>query len=154
MSEKLIVDKVVVFKALEEEYGVPIQHVVSIEKIQTFTPVPNMPKYMKGVTTVRGEVTPILDANQIIYNSKSELTDQSRMIIFKTEELSFGLIVDDAKEIINVPSEAIQQVGLLAFQPSSYLMGVANLENRLLTLIDPTKFLNTLEEMQEVKSQL
>jgi purine-binding chemotaxis protein CheW len=154
MSQQLILDKVVVFQAKEEEYGVPIQHVVSIEKVQTFTSVPNMPSYMYGVTTVRGEVTPILDANQIIYHSKSELTEQSRMIIFKTDELAFGLIVEDAKEIINVPAETVQQVGILSQQSSSYLIGVANLEDRLLTLIDPTKLLNSLEEMQEVRNQL
>jgi purine-binding chemotaxis protein CheW len=154
MSDNFLLDKVVVFQAKDEEYGVPIQHVVSIEKMQALTSVPNMPDYMNGLTTIRGEVTPILDANQILYNTKSEITDQSRMIIFKTEELSFGLIVDDAKEIIHVSAEAVQQVGIFSLQTTSYLIGVANLEDRLLTLIDPTKLLNSLEEMLEVKHQL
>jgi purine-binding chemotaxis protein CheW len=154
MNEKLSLDKVVVFQAQDEEYGIPIQYVVSIEKLQPLTGVPNMPDYMNGVTTVRGEITPILDANHILYRKKSEQTDQTRMIILHTENLSFGLIVDDAKEIINVPESSVQQLNLMAYQQNSFLMGVANLDSRLLTLIDPTKLLNTLEEMEEVQKQL
>ncbi|KAA0549508.1 purine-binding chemotaxis protein CheW [Bacillus sp. BGMRC 2118] len=154
MSETLVFDKVVVFQAKEEEFGIPIQYVVSIEKIQALTSIPNMPYYMNGVTTVRGEVTPILDANQILYKLSSKISEQSRMIIVKTDSLSFGIIVDDAKEIIDIPAESVQQVGLLVSDASSYLVGVANLENRLLSLIDPTKLLSTLAEMDDVKKQL
>lgn len=154
MSETLVFDKVVVFQAKEEEFGIPIQYVVSIEKIQPLTTIPNMPYYMNGVTTVRGEVTPILDANQILYQTSSAITELSRMIIVKTDDLSFGIIVDDAKEIINIPAESVQQVGLLVSESTSYLVGVANLENRLLSLLDPTKLLSTLGEMDDVKKQL
>ncbi|WP_456278391.1 chemotaxis protein CheW [Bacillus sp. AK128] len=154
MTEKLTLDKVVVFQTKEEEYGIPIQFVVSIEKLQPLTAVPNMPEYMNGVTTIRGEVTPILDASQILYGKKSEQTDQTRMIILNTENVSFGLIVDDAKEIINIPENSVQQLNMMASLQNSFLMGVANLEGRLLTLIEPSKLMNSLEDMVEVNKQL
>ncbi|NEY71500.1 chemotaxis protein CheW [Bacillus mesophilus] len=147
-------DKVVVFQTQNEEYGIPIQFVVSIEKLQPLTAVPNMPDYMNGVTTVRGEITPILDTNQILYDKKTEQTDQTRMIILHSADMTYGLIVDDAKEIINVPDSSIQQLNSIAALQNSFIMGVANLEGRLLTLIDPTKLINSLEGMTEVKLQL
>ncbi|WP_246944725.1 chemotaxis protein CheW [Bacillus pinisoli] len=154
MTENYLIDKVVVFQAQDEEYGLPIQFVVSIEKLQPLTAVPNMPEYMNGVTTVRGEITPILDAGKILYGNKTEDTDQTRMIILNTEGLSFGLIVDDAKEILDIPANSVQPLNMIASLQTSYLMGVANLDGRLLTLIDPTKLIHTLEEMDEVKKQL
>ncbi|MFD1736311.1 chemotaxis protein CheW [Bacillus salitolerans] len=154
MSEAVALDKVVVFQTQEEEYGVPIQYVVSIEKMQPLTSVPNMPYYMNGVTTIRGDVTPILDSNQVLYKKASEVSDKTRMIVVHTNEFSFGLIVDDAKEIIDIPNDSIQQVGLMSYGQNSYLMGVANLTNRLLTLIDPSKLLQSLDEMREIKQHL
>ncbi len=154
MSEQKDLDKVVVFQSQEEEYGVPIQHVVSIEKLQPLTTIPNMPVYMNGVTTVRGEITPILDANQVLYRTKTEQTEKTRMIILQTADLSFGLIVDDAKEIISIPGNSVQQIGLMSYQQITYILGIANLGSRLLTLIDPAKLVSSLEEMKEVKKQL
>ncbi|MBM7660958.1 purine-binding chemotaxis protein CheW [Bacillus mesophilus] len=154
MADQSLIDKVVVFQTQNEEYGIPIQFVVSIEKLQPLTAVPNMPDYMNGVTTVRGEITPILDTNQILYDKKTEQTDQTRMIILHSADMTYGLIVDDAKEIINVPDSSIQQLNSIAALQNSFIMGVANLEGRLLTLIDPTKLINSLEGMTEVKLQL
>jgi purine-binding chemotaxis protein CheW len=154
MTDQSLIDKVVVFQTQDEEYGIPIQFVVSIEKLQPLTAVPNMPKYMNGVTTVRGEITPILDTNQILYDKKTEQTDQTRMIILHSADMTYGLIVDDAKEIINVPESSVQQLNSIAALQNSFIMGVANLEGRLLTLIDPTKLINSLEGMTEVKLQL
>jgi purine-binding chemotaxis protein CheW len=149
-----LLDRVVLFQTQEEEYGIPIQFVVSIEKLESLTSVSNMPEYMNGVTTVRGEITPILDSNQILYGEKFKLSDQTRMIILHTMEMSFGLIVDDAKEIIHIPNNSVQQIKLISSLQNSFIMGIANLEGRLITLINPTNLINTLEEMVEVKLQL
>lgn len=152
-GQREALDKVVVFQTQEEEYGIPIQNVVSIEKLQPLTAISNMPIYMNGVTTVRKEVTPIFDSNQILYRTPTEQTDKTRMIILQTADLSFGLIVDDAKEIISIPENSVQQIRLMSYQQDTYILGIANLDSRLLTLIDPANLVNALEEIEEVKKQ-
>lgn len=52
--------KVIVFRLQNEEYGVPIDYVGSIERMLEITRIPNTPKFIKGVINLRGIVTPSL----------------------------------------------------------------------------------------------
>ncbi len=59
------------------------------------------------------------------------------MIVVITEDLSAALIVDDAKEIIDIPSKSIKQGNMLAYRQTPYFIGVASLPERLITLVEP-----------------
>lgn len=146
--------KVVVFQVGNEEYGIPVQNVISIERLQASTLIPQMPAYMKGVVTIREELVPVIDTGIILYEKATAESEKTRMIVTKTEDLSVGLIVDDAKEIIDIPEEKIKQLNLLAYQKTSYFLGVANLDNRLLTLLDPNNLFESLEGIKQVKEHM
>ena len=94
------ITKVVVFRAGNEEYGLPIEHVISIEKLENIKSLPNMPSYMKGVVKVRGELIPVLDTNRIFYHQDTSLDDQTKLIVVHSEELCAALIVKEIIEII------------------------------------------------------
>lgn len=70
------ISKVVVFRAGNEEYGVPIENVISIEKLEDINVIPNMPYYMKGVVMVRGELIPTL-IRTISYISRKRLLQKT-----------------------------------------------------------------------------
>lgn len=146
--------KVVIFSIGKEEYGIPIQHVISIEKAQEATELPKMPSYVKGIDKIRGELVPVLDMNTILYDRDSEYTEKTRTIVVNTNELEVGFIVDDAKEILDVPEEKISQINLFAYQQTAYFAGVANLDGRLITMIDANKLLESLEGLQEIKEEM
>lgn len=146
--------KVVVFQTGNEQYGVPIQSVISIEKMETATPIPNMPEYMVGVVKVRGDLIPVFDVGLILYNKHVVETEKTRMVVVNTETLSFGLVVDDAKEIVDVPESDIKQVNMIAYQKTSYFVGVANLQNRLVTLIDPNELCESLDGIKHIKANI
>lgn len=50
-------EKAVVFLCGTEEYAVPVDQVVSIEKLERVTPIPHLPNYLLGFTRLRGELT-------------------------------------------------------------------------------------------------
>ena len=56
--------KVIVFRLQNEEYGVPIDYVGSIERMLEITRIPNTPKFIKGVINLRGIVTPVIDLRE------------------------------------------------------------------------------------------
>lgn len=145
------INKVVVFSIGKEEYGLWIQHVISIEKAQGANVIPKMPSYVKGIEKIRGELVPVLDMNAILYNRDSEYTEKTRTIVVNTSELQVGFIVDEAKEILDIPEESIKQINLFAYQQTAYFAGVANLDGRLITMIDANKLLESLEGIKEIK---
>jgi purine-binding chemotaxis protein CheW len=76
------------------------------------------------------------------------------MIVLQTEELSFAVLVNEAKEILDIPSGNLKQPGLIAYQKTNYFTGVANMDARLITLIDPFKLVESLEGVREIKDYM
>jgi purine-binding chemotaxis protein CheW len=148
------INKVVVFQVGNEQYAIPVEHVISIEKMSAPTIIPQMPDYMIGVVRIRGELVPVLDTMKILYNRPYVETERTRLIVVSTEDISVALIVDDAKEIIDIPQEAIQQVNMLAYRQTPYFIGVANLPERLITLIDPNRLFESLEGVKDIKEHV
>ncbi|WP_019154423.1 chemotaxis protein CheW [Robertmurraya massiliosenegalensis] len=144
-------NKLVVFTVGNEEYAIPIENVLSIEKLEGITPIPHLPAYVNGIMKVRGELIPAIDTERILYNREMESTDAVRVIVLHTDDLSLGVLVKEAKEILDIPSEIIKQVGLVAYQKTSYFTGVANLDGRLITIISPTVLVRTLDGIKEIQ---
>jgi purine-binding chemotaxis protein CheW len=150
----LTTTKVVVFQVGTEEYAISIEHVISIEKVEGNTPIPHLPVYVKGIVKVRGELLPVLDFEEILYHRTIQYNDQTRMIVVKTDDLSIGVLVNDAKEIIDIEKEHLKQLGLVAFNKTSYFTSIANLDSRLITIIDPSKLVQSLEGINEIQQYM
>ncbi|MEH7383081.1 chemotaxis protein CheW [Bacillus sp. JJ1533] len=145
--------KVVVFSAGNEEFGVPVLNVISIERVQQLNAIPQMPNYMLGVLTIREELVPIVDTGMILFNKSIGPTDKTKIIVAKTDTLSVGLLVDDAKEILDIPQNQMKPLNL-TYQLSPYITGVATLEKRLVTLLDPHKLFNGLEGFERIEEHI
>lgn len=146
--------KVVVFRVGKEEYAIPIQFVISIEKIEGITPIPHLPHYVNGVAKAREELIPVIDLQAILYNKHTADGGTARMIILMAEGFAFGMIVSEAKEILDIESERMKQIGLMAYQKTAYFSGVANLNGRLVTTINPVELVSTIEGMKEIKEYM
>ena len=148
------ISKVVVFRAGNEEYGLPIEHVTSIEKLEAVNVIPNMPIYMKGVVKVRGELIPVLDTNNILYQEDANIDENTKLIVVQSKELSAALIVKEAKEILDIQEENLKSISVGAFQATKYFMAVASLDERLITIIDPNLLVSSLDGIALVKEEI
>jgi purine-binding chemotaxis protein CheW len=50
----MTLQKVIIFRLKDELYGVPVEQVVSIERWEAVTRVPNAPSFIKGIINLRG----------------------------------------------------------------------------------------------------
>lgn len=146
--------KVVVFQSGNEEYAVSIDHVVSIEKLDKVNPIPHLPDYLIGLMKIRGELLPIIDFEQILYNQNGLKNDNARIVTLHTDEISIGILVKEAKEILDIPEESLKQLGIMNYAKTKYFTNIANLENRMITIIDPSILVRSLEGIQDIQSYL
>lgn len=152
MSTTTLTDlKVIVFQLKDEEYGIPVQQVQSIERMMHITRVPKVAKFVKGVMNLRGVVTPIIDLRNRFGIEEAAYSESTRIIIVGVGDMEVGLIVDAANDVVDIPEEAIEPppevVGSIEVE---YLNGVAKLDKRLLILLNLEKVLNT-EGMKDFK---
>lgn len=143
--------KVIVFQLHNEQYGVNIQQVRSIEKLQNVTPVPGTAEFIKGVINLRGDITPIIALKDRLQIGKTEYTDHTRVLIINIESIQMGLIVDNATDVLDIEQSIIDAPPeVIGGVTEEYLSGVAKIEDRLLILLDLERILN-FQELNEVE---
>lgn len=142
--------KAVVVQCGNEDYAIPVEAVVSIERLEQVNPIPHLPDYMLGLMRIRGELVPILDFEQILYGRSAKGHEDARVVVVQTESLFIGLLVLDAKEILDIPESMMTSAGLMAYSRTPYFTTVANLEDRMITVVDPEILSKTLAGMDAI----
>ena len=133
----------VVFELDNEEYGIDILRVKTIEKVTKVTRIPRTASYIKGVINLRGEIVPIIDLREKFKLEKKEESDNTRIIIVYVDDINVGLIVDSASKVMEIDS------GMIEAPPESLgnieqnnIFGVGKLDNNIIILLDIVKMLN------------
>jgi purine-binding chemotaxis protein CheW len=140
-------EQVVVLELAGEAYGVEIGRVQEIIRMQPITRVPNVPAFIEGVTNLRGRVIPVLDLRRRFGLAATPPTRQSRIVVAELGSHAVGLIVDGVSEVLRVPADAVEPPSaLVTTAESTYLRGVAKLEDRLVLLLDLTRILTSSEQ--------
>ncbi|MFD0711293.1 chemotaxis protein CheW [Paenibacillus sp. GCM10027626] len=142
--------KVIVFGLGQEEYGIEVDKVRTIERMSPITRVPKTPAFVKGVINLRGVVLPIIDLRGRFGLEETEPTENTRIIIVAVGDLEVGFIVDAANDVIDLDRDSIDSppevVGGIR---AKYLHGVARIgENRLLIMLNLSEVLNKNEIIQ------
>lgn len=101
-------DKHLLFRLGDEEYGVPIDRVQSIEELQRIVAVPDMPHYVRGVINLRGTVIPVVDLRLRFGMPPREYDDRTCIIIIEADSRVVGFIVDTVSEVHQIPARNIQ----------------------------------------------
>lgn len=146
--------KPVVFKLGKESYGVDINLVSSIEKQINIVPVPNSLKYIKGIINLRGEVIPVFSLRKK-FNLDDVQEDGENLIIVKLPDMTIALEVDEVDEIHDFDKASIVDMpAIVKNEDLRYFDRVANIEGRLIVLLDIQYFLSegerqTLKKMTE-----
>lgn len=156
-NQKMFQDlKMLIFKVGQEEYGVHINQVVSIERMQTITPYPNRPLHVLGVTSIRNVLTIVVDLCAALAGESLQPTDTTRIIIIQAKDQAIGIVVDAATDVLDIAPETIQHPNLMETKAVSYLKGISKLDHRLLILLDIERLLEdttNLDALKEIKNK-
>lgn len=131
--------QVVVFKLGEEQFAVETAKVQSINDTMVITKVPNAPAHIKGLINLRGNIISLLDINLLLDIAKRE-DGQNNIIILETEEELVGITVDQVDEVLDIEEEMIEK--LESERKKSFIKGVINFKDRIVTFVDIDKLLS------------
>ncbi|GAB3790618.1 chemotaxis protein CheW [Virgibacillus kimchii] len=146
--------KVVAFLMGEQQYGIPIENVLGIEKLHTITSMPGTSDFIKGVINLRGDITPVLDLKQRLQLGETEHRDQTRILIVTMNEMQVGLMVDAATDVMDIDSAIVEDAPeMINGVKESFLHGVAKLEDKLLILLD-LEYVLHFEEVNEINEMI
>ncbi len=149
---KSLEGKFLTFVLGDEEYGLDALKVESILSIQPITPIPNTPYYFKGVTTVRGQVAPIISMRARIGMPEIEDTPETCIILVRLNNGAWaGMIVDTVRDVIDIGAADIEPPPALGSFNSNEIIGLAKSGSKVKILIDVEAVLAELAAYVENK---
>jgi len=131
--------QVVIFKIGDEQFAVETSKVQSINDTMEITKVPKAPKYIKGLINLRGNIISLLDINLLLDIEKKNL-EQTNIIILEVDEEQVGMTVDEVDEVLEVEESIIERIE--TERKKSYIKGILNFQDRIVTLIDINKLIS------------
>ena len=144
--------KFTVFRIGKEDFGIDITRVVEIVSMQTVYSLPELPDFLSGVITVRGEVLPLLDLRRRFGAQSSETKELIIVVRCDTEKI--GLLVDEIKEIVPVnPEEIAAPPAIFKGLKKKYLSGLARKNERIIILLDIDHLLTSEEKIMLKESE-
>lgn len=137
-QEKLM--QLVGFKIGKEHFGVNILMVQEIIRMVPVTSVPNAPEFIEGVINLRGGIIPVIDLRKRLKLKLDQVDpiQSTRILIVNVENRVTGYVVDSVTRVMKIQTSSIEAPPdiVLAGLKSKYIIGVCEIDNRLLILLD------------------
>jgi purine-binding chemotaxis protein CheW len=133
MSEEPHARQLVVFTLGSEHYALPIQTVHEIIRYTQPRSVASRVDWVRGVISLRGRIVPVYDLAARL-GVKSELSEQTKIVIVETETETAGVIVDDVDEVLTIENEQIEDV---PGADGALIDSIAKVGERLVILLKP-----------------
>lgn len=128
----------IVIKLGEEQYGININYIDNIVRMQKITRVPKAQPYFKGVINLRGEIVPVMSLRLKFGLPADEITDKTRIIIIKLEQqATVGLIVDQVNEVVTLDEESVEKTTIDANNDmAGYISAIGKSKGELISLLN------------------
>jgi purine-binding chemotaxis protein CheW len=138
--------KFTIFKIGDEIFGIGIDRVVEILKIQKIFTIPGLPEFLSGVMSVRGNIVPVIDLRRRFGIKPSGNKERIIIVRYGQEKISF--LVDDIKEILSLSPEEIRTPpSIFKGFKTEYLTGLGKHDERIIILLNIDNLLTSEEKI-------
>ncbi len=143
--------KFTVFRISDEVFGISIDTVVEIIRVQKVFSIPGLPDFLSGVMSVRGAVIPLLDMRKrfgTVPSGKKE-----RIIIVRFEKEKIGFLVDEIREILSLsPEDITNPPSVFKGFKTEFITGLGRKNDSIIILLNVENLLTSEEKIQLQRS--
>jgi len=117
--------EVVEFLLAYERYAVESRYAWEVFPLENLTPLPCTPAFVLGIINLRGEILSVIDIRKFFELPEQGLTDLNKVIVLRSENMLFGILVDAITGVRRIPIADIQpSLPTLTDIREDYLRGV------------------------------
>ena len=137
-QEEEIVE-ILTFRLLKEEFAFEISHLNEILRLQRITPVPKMPEYVRGITSLRGKIIPVIDLKKKLSLSENSgpHDTKNKILIIKGARGPVGAVVDRVVAVLRIARrDILPPPSHLSDIELKFIDGVAVIDKRFISIIN------------------
>lgn len=143
------------FSLAAGSYCIPVDQVLQILRLENLLEIPKPPPYVEGVINLRGDIIPVVNLRErleIARTEKGELKPSDphkrRVIITRVGTRSYGLDVDEVREIVDIDEAGITSDATMLFGArADFILGIARHEESLFMLLDLSRVFSTSRDI-------
>jgi purine-binding chemotaxis protein CheW len=133
-----------------EEYGISILKVKEIIGLMSITPVPQTPRFVKGVVNLRGKVIPVIDLRLRFGMEEIGYADRTCIIVVEVSTTSgclpTGIVVDSVSEVLNIKGSDIEDTPTFGMRlRTDFILGMAKIGRGVKILLNIDRVLTNEE---------
>lgn len=154
MSDQVYVNgsdefQLILFELGNALYGIPIEKVSEINKIEEITVLPKAPAYIEGVINLRGNVVPVIDLRKRFGMKQVERTKKNKIIVLLLGKRLFGIIVDSVYEVLALPKDAIEpSLPTVSGLKADFIDSIGRFNEKLIIILDISSIIHSQETIK------
>ena len=131
------------FEIDSQRYAFPIGQIREILILKSVTPTPQVPRYVEGVSNLRGVIIPIVNLRVLFGLEPSAPDSETRTIVVNVAEKTIGCTVDMVSRVLRVDKDSIAEAPEnITCDGRHYIRGFIKAENRLVIVLDVEQLLS------------
>jgi purine-binding chemotaxis protein CheW len=131
--------EVVAFRLADEKYALESGFVREVVPLKGMSPIPGIPKHIKGIINVRGRIFSVVDLRVFFDLPGSEDAGPGKVILLDDGNMEMGIVADAIMGVRAVPLDQLRQgLPTLTGIREAYLRGLSGQD---LVIIDAGKLL-------------
>lgn len=147
------------FRIGSELFGMDLTQTREILEFNGVTEVPLMPKFLRGVINLRGEVVPVIDLAVRLGRNAIQVQRRTCVIVVElqvdTQHHVLGLLADAVSEVMEIPETEIEDAPSFGANiRAEFIQGIAKRDNQFVVLLDASNALSMRELAHLVEAEL
>ncbi|MBN2545414.1 MAG: purine-binding chemotaxis protein CheW [Spirochaetes bacterium] len=141
--------QLILFELGNSLYGIPIDKVSEINRIDQITTLPKAPKFVEGVINLRGNVVPLIDLRKRFGMKQIERTKKNKIVVVIVEKRLFGIIVDSVLEVVSIARENIEpSLPTTSGLKTEFINSIGKIQDSLVIILDIENIIQSKEEIK------
>lgn len=126
------------------KYCVPVGQIVHIMRHENVLDIPKAPRFVAGVVNLRGDIIPVIDLRERFGIAKPQDKKRERIIVISQSGRTYGLLVDEVRELVDIPDGEITRDAGAAFgERPEFIRAAARSGDSLVFFLDVERVLST-----------
>jgi purine-binding chemotaxis protein CheW len=142
-------DQFVIFRLGNEEYGFDVSKVREIHDVSDVAKVHRSASHIEGVMNLRGKLLTVVNMRKrFSMPAADSKSDTSRIVVVDALDAPVGFLVDEVVEVTKLPKGTVEKAPAYVTTgiEAQYVVGIAKIDDRLITIVDPIKILELSDE--------
>lgn len=135
---------ILTFECAGRIFALRIGEVGEIAALPDTTPLPESPRWIPGVATLRSRVVPVIDLRARLGLPAAPAETRPCVVLTHSETMPLALLIDEVRDVVNVAPERIMPPPMPGER--GFVCGIGLLKDGVAVLIDPARLLDETEQ--------